>query len=262
MKNETMNIICEVLLVLLKFTFSTLQARAVETTMMSTWQVFGILYFFLMLINFLNFEDIQWVNDSLSHSCCAQYFHLLLFFFDMRRTHGHPIVVSLPACIYWNSYRTWRWAGSRWVLQYLQATASPAAILRLIGGHRPFLFASILFAFSIYLPSSWSPIFILLQCQCQKKIFQKRNWALMCPFFFLLPSWLYGQCAIQIFFVWTIFIISPNMDLMWSFFRVPDQHMRRCMTNPPVSETTINQHYHQQMISWTLGGCKIYLVKK
>ena len=59
MKDETMNIICEVFSsVLLKFTFSTPQARAVETTMMSTWQVFGILYFF-MLINFLNFEDIQ-----------------------------------------------------------------------------------------------------------------------------------------------------------------------------------------------------------
>ena len=41
MKDETMNIICEVLLT---FTFSTLQARAVETTMMSTWQVFGILF--------------------------------------------------------------------------------------------------------------------------------------------------------------------------------------------------------------------------
>ena len=62
------------------------------------------------------------------------------FFIYIMRTHGHPIVVSLPACIYWNSYRTWRWVGSRWVLQYLQATASPAAILRLIGGHRPFLY--------------------------------------------------------------------------------------------------------------------------
>ena len=62
-----MNIICEVFFsVWLKFTFSTLQARAVETTMMSTWQVFGILYFFVMLLNLLNFEDFQLVNDSLS----------------------------------------------------------------------------------------------------------------------------------------------------------------------------------------------------
>ena len=45
------------------------------------------------------------------------------------------------------------------------------------------------------------------------------------------------------------------MDLMRSFFRVPDQHMRRCMTNPPVGETTINQHYHQQII-WILGVVK------
>ena len=74
MKGETMNIICEVFFsVLLTFTFSTLQAGAVDTTMMSTWQVFGILYFFVMLLAFLN------VNDSLSHLCCVQYFHFLLF---------------------------------------------------------------------------------------------------------------------------------------------------------------------------------------
>ena len=80
------------------------------------------------------------------------------------------------------------------------------------------------------------------------------------PFSILLPSWSFGQCAIRISFVWMIFIRNPNMDLIWSFFRVPDQHMRRCMTNPPVSETTTNLHYHQ--ISWTLRGCKIYLVIK
>ena len=59
MKDETMNIICEVFSsVLLTFTFSALQARAVETTMMSTWQVFGILYFFVMWLNFLPIDDI------------------------------------------------------------------------------------------------------------------------------------------------------------------------------------------------------------
>ena len=178
----------------------------------------------------------------------------------MIRTHGHPIVVSLPACIYWNSYRTWRWVGSRWVLQYLQATASPAAILRLIGGHRPFLFASILFGFFlqfICLPLDLqSSFFDIVDA---KKIFQKRNWALMCPFSFLLPPWSYDQCAIQISFVWMKFIRNPNMDLMWSFFRVPDQHMRRCMTNPPVSETTINQHSNYQL---EITDCKIYLVIK
>ena len=58
MKDETMNIICEVFPALLKLKFSIPQAGAVETTMMSTWQVFGILYFFVMWLNFLPIDDI------------------------------------------------------------------------------------------------------------------------------------------------------------------------------------------------------------
>ena len=162
---------------------STLQARAVETTMMSTWQVFGILFFFCYVAQL-------WLIESFVLCAILSFFAIS---FNIMRTHGHPIVVSLPACIYWNSYRTWRWAGSRWVLQYLQATASPAAILRLIGGHQPFLFALTLFGFSIYLPPSWSSIFILRHCWCQK-IFQKRIWALICPFSLLLPFWSFGKC--------------------------------------------------------------------
>ena len=42
---------------LLKLKFSIPQAGAVETTMMSTWQVFGILYFFVMWLNFLPIDD-------------------------------------------------------------------------------------------------------------------------------------------------------------------------------------------------------------
>ena len=173
-------------------------------------------------------------------------------------THGHSIVVYLPSCIYWNSYRTWRWVESLWVLQYLQATASPAAILRLIGGHRPFLFASTLFGFSIYLPPSSSPIFILRDCRCQKNLPEKKLGTDVPFLFFAFFVIEWPMCNTNFLCLDDIYKKS-NYGSYVIFFRVPDQHMRRCMTNPPVSETTINQHSNDQL---DIGGCKIYLVIK
>ena len=174
MKDETMNIICEV------FFFSFVDIYIFYSPGQGGWDhndvhLAGVWNFFFcfvaQLFKLWRYPMSQWLIESFV--LCA-IFSFFAISFDIMRTHAHPIVVSLPACIYWNSYRTWRWVGSRWVLQYLQATASPAAILRLIGGHRPFLFASTLFGFSIHLPSSWSTIFILRHCRCQKILPEKK----------------------------------------------------------------------------------------
>ena len=149
--------------------------------------------------------------------------------------------------------------GSRWVLKYLQATASPAAILRLIGGHRPFLFASTLFGFSIYLPPSSSPIFILRDCRCQKNLPEKKLGTDVPFLFFAFFVIEWPMCNTNFLCLDDIYKKS-NYGSYVIFFRVPDQHMRRCMTNPPVSETTINQHYHQQII-WILGVVKSIFLK-
>ena len=177
------------------------------------------------------------------------------------RTHGHPIVVSLPACIYWNSYRTWRWAGSRWVLQYLQATASPAAILRLIGGHQPFLFALTLFGFSIYLPPSWSSIFILRHCWCQKNLPEKKLGTDV-PFLFTAPFVIvWPMCNTNFLCLDVIYKKSWKRILCALFSEYQTNiwegvwQIRRWVKQPSINIIT-------NMISWTLGGCKIYLVKK